>query len=229
MASIAPTLHGRIGSTGSAGSARPVVMLLHGGKVASHDPVRRWHLSYLRMVPLARMLRRAVGADADVVLLRCRFRGWNGAERSPVADARWAIDEMLRGRDPGARVVLVGHSMGGRTAAAVADHPAVAGVVALAPWWPSGTETDTMAPRSRLLVVHGTRDRWTDATLSRAATTRAERRGVAARFVSMRGAGHFMLYCSWRWSRLTRDAVRDVLFAPDSTSRGEIGHADRPI
>ncbi|MBY6363665.1 alpha/beta hydrolase family protein [Rhodococcoides corynebacterioides] len=226
MAPNAPSLHG---STGATGSARPAVLLLHGGKVASHDPVRRWHLSYLRMVPLARMLRRSVGSEADVVLLRCRYRGWNGAERSPVADAQWAIDEVLRGRHPSARVVLVGHSMGGRTAAAVAGHPAVAGVVALAPWWPNGTETDTMAPGSRLLVVHGTRDRWTDATLSHAATMRAERRGVAARFVAMRGAGHFMLTRSWHWSRLTRDAVRDVLFAPDSTSRGEIGRADRPI
>ncbi|MGW5270568.1 alpha/beta hydrolase [Rhodococcus sp. NPDC003994] len=229
MAPIAPTLHGRTGSAGSAGSSTPVVLLLHGGKVASHDPVRPWHLSYLRMVPIARMLRRAVGSDADVVLLRCRYRGWNGAERSPVADAQWAIDEVLRGRDPGTRVVLVGHSMGGRTAAAVAGHPAVAGVVALAPWWPSGTETDTMAQGSRLLVVHGTRDRWTDATLSHAATTRAERRGVTARFVSMRGAGHFMLYCSWRWSRLTREAVRDVLFAPDPAVRDRIGQSDRPI
>ncbi|MBY6365981.1 alpha/beta hydrolase [Rhodococcoides corynebacterioides] len=226
MASVAPTLHG---TTGSAGSARPVVVLLHGGKVASHDPVRPWHLSYLRMVPIARMLRRAVGRDADVVLLRYRYRGWNGAERSPVADAQWAIETLLRAREPGARVVLVGHSMGGRTAAAVAGHPAVAGVVALAPWWPSGTETDTMAPGSRLLVVHGTRDRWTDATLSDAATSRAARRGVVARFVSMAGAGHFMLHRSWRWSRLTRDAVRDVLFAPDSAARDGIRPADRPI
>ena len=35
-------------------------------------------------------------------------------------------------------VVLLGHSMGGRTAVAVADDPSVVGVVALAPWLPAG-------------------------------------------------------------------------------------------
>ena len=35
-------------------------------------------------------------------------------------------------------VVVLGHSMGGRTACRVADHDLVRGVVALAPWLPPG-------------------------------------------------------------------------------------------
>ena len=61
---------------------------------------------------------------------RCgtRVRGWNGAQRSPVADVEQALDE-LAARFPGVPIALVGHSMGGRAAMYAAGHEGVRAVV----------------------------------------------------------------------------------------------------
>ncbi|GGG12036.1 hypothetical protein GCM10007304_27510 [Rhodococcoides trifolii] len=186
---------------------KAAVLVLHGGKVTSHDPATRWQLSSVRMWPFTWSLRRAL-TDTAVLQLQYRYRGWNGAEESPVRDARWALAQ-IRDRFGDVPVTLVGHSMGGRTAAAVADDPNVVAVVALAPWWPSGNETKAMRAEQSVLVVHGSADRWTDPALSKAATDAALVRGVRARYVSMKRAGHFMLRSPWTWSKLVRDFVVD--------------------
>ena len=50
-----------------------------------------------RMRPFARHLARAGGDDGLAVWsLQYRVRGWNGADRSPVADAEWALDQVDR-------------------------------------------------------------------------------------------------------------------------------------
>ena len=59
-------------------------------------------------------------------------------------------------------VVLLGHSMGARTAVHVADHPSVVGVVALAPWLERSDPVRKLAGK-HLIAGHGRRDRITSA------------------------------------------------------------------
>ncbi len=104
-------------------------------------------------VPFARALHRELGPQGVAVWsVRYRYRGWNGSAASPVADARAALDGVRRthGQVP---VVLLGHSMGARTALRVADDPLVRGVTALAPWLPDGEPVDVDDVVVRL--VHG--------------------------------------------------------------------------
>lgn len=114
---------------------RSIVLVLHGGQARSPTTVRRWpQLSYLRMVPVARLLHRHEGGRGmSVRILRYRYRGWDEPQRHPVQDARWALTQ-LDDQHPDASIVLLGHSMGARAALRVADHPAVTAVCALAPW-----------------------------------------------------------------------------------------------
>lgn len=72
-----------------------------------------------------------------VHLLRYRYSGWNGTDADTAVDTRWALDELAR-RHPGAPVVLIGNSLGGRAAFWCAGHPSVVGVAGIAPWLPSG-------------------------------------------------------------------------------------------
>jgi pimeloyl-ACP methyl ester carboxylesterase len=73
-----------------------------------------------------------------------------------VADAEWALDRILD-RHGDVPVTLIGHSMGGRTAVAVAGHPNVVALAALAPWLPAGEPYEQVAGRA-VLVVHGRLD-----------------------------------------------------------------------
>ncbi|MBM4594407.1 alpha/beta fold hydrolase [Rhodococcus hoagii] len=86
------------------------------------------------MSSFTRTLRRSC-PEVEVRQVRYLLRGWNGADRSPVHDVRRILDDLRPAQTP---VVLVGHSMGARVAAVVADDPLVCGVLALAPWWPEG-------------------------------------------------------------------------------------------
>ncbi|MGV8873699.1 MAG: serine aminopeptidase domain-containing protein [Rhodococcus sp. (in: high G+C Gram-positive bacteria)] len=198
-----------------------VVLVLGGGKDVSRARSRPWHLAGLRMWPFTWMLRRAGRSrDISVQQLQYRFRGWNAPERTAVEDARWALSR-IHAEHPDVHVVVVGHSMGGRTAAALIDDPSIpgaepaettqkiVGVVALAPWWPEGAEADAFGPQHSLLVVHGTADRWTDPRTSRAATERAAEAGAAAHYVSVPG-GHFMLRNPGLWSRATCNFVLGI-------------------
>ena len=102
--------------------------------------------------------------------------------------------------------------MGGRVAARLAAGADVGAVVALAPWWVGG-DADLIPPPTRLLVVHGTADTWTDPASSRTQTLRAGRRGLDARWAGVEGAGHYMVR-RWReWHGRTADFVADYLGA----------------
>ena len=192
------------------GDTRAVAIVLPGGRADSFELAQSRHLSAVRMRPIARSLHRAgrhVGLS--VILLRYRYRGWNGEEMSPVADACWALDE-ARARHGNVPVVLVGHSMGGRTALRVAGHDSVRGVAALAPWLPDGEPVDQLADR-QVLIAHGALDRVTSPRASRRFAERA--RGIASHvdYVAVPGDAHAMLLRAPRWHRLATGFVLRVI------------------
>ena len=197
---------------------RGVVLLIHGGAETGTSRVRWSGLAALRMSPFAlaitRRARRA-GDDVAVLRLKNRVRGWNGAAQDPLRDARWALDR-VRGTLPGIPVVLVGHSMGGRVVLRLADEPAVAGVVALAPW----IAADARRPRAGIpvLLVHGTKDRITDPRRTAALAKRWSAAGVDVCHVVVAGGDHPMLRQASRWHDTVADLVSEALRPPDRTS-----------
>jgi alpha-beta hydrolase superfamily lysophospholipase len=184
----------------SRGETRAVVLVLHGGQEHSMDRAGDRQLAALRMLPFTTALRQA-GRPYGVAVwnLGYRYRGWNGPEASPVPDARWALDQ-VRERHGDLPVVLVGHSMGARTALRVAGDPLVRGVAALAPWVPAGEPVEQLAGR-RLLIMHGTRDTTTSPRASRAYAERAEAVAEDVVFVEVPGECHAMLRRPERWHR----------------------------
>lgn len=193
----------------AAGETRGVALVLHGGRSESYESVRGRHLSPARMLPFARALRRGGSRDGLAVwTLRNRYRGWNGADMSPVHDARWALSRISR-EHPGVPVYLLGHSMGGLTALCVADHPQVEAVVALAPWLNGETPVNRVAGR-RILIVHGTDDRWTSPANSLAYARRADGVADSVDYVSLKGAGHFMFRRVGLWNSLANGFILDA-------------------
>ena len=185
--------------------------MFHGGQEHSTEDVSNRHASWWRLALMARALRGfARTNDLSLHLLQYRVRGWNGsADPAPVRDARWAL-EQLEGQYPGIPVVLVGHSMGGRTACRVADHPAVAGVVALAPWLPEGEPNAAIAGR-HLYVLHGTNDHWTSARRSHDYVERCQDIAHRATWTALPGAGHFMLRGLSVWNGFVKNSILAVL------------------
>ncbi|APU16270.1 MULTISPECIES: alpha/beta hydrolase [Actinoalloteichus] len=208
---------------------RAVVLLLHGGRADSYRPARRTQLAYLRMIPFARVLHRVLrDRGVAVWLLGYRVRGWNAPDLDPVSDARWALAE-IHARHPGARVVLVGHSMGGRVALRIADDPAVLGVGALAPWAEQGEPVAQLRGR-QVLIAHGDRDQLTDPRQSFLLATRAVVvTDDVARF-DVHGEGHAMARRAADWHRLVRDFVLGVLgLEPHRTGIANAYRAPAPI
>ena len=198
-------------------SASGYVLVLPGGKVRSDRPSRSWQLANLRMAFLSRALRRRLGPDVSVQQVRYRLRGWNSPRLDALHDAEAVLDRARERFEPH-QIAVVGHSMGGRVAAHLAARGDVGSVVALAPWW-VGDDCDLIPVSTRLLVVHGTADTWTDPRASRAQTLRAEQRGVDAEWVGLDGAGHYMLRRGREWHRLTSDFVEEHLDVANSESR----------
>ena len=193
----------------AAGETRGVVLILHGGRADSFDAVRGRHLSPARMVPFARALHRQGGPHGLAVwTLRNRYRGWNGEDMSPVHDARWALARISQ-EHPGVPVYLLGHSMGGLTALCVADDAQVEAVVALAPWLNHKTSVQPVAGR-RVLIVHGTDDRWTSPANSLDYARRAEGVAASVDYVSLKEAGHFMIRRLALWNVLANGFVLDA-------------------
>ncbi|WP_104063058.1 alpha/beta hydrolase [Arthrobacter sp. 4R501] len=188
------------------GTTRGVALVLHGGKAHSFEPVEARHLSPLRMVTFARHLHRA-GKDHGLAVwsLRNSVRGWNGPDRSALQDARWALQQ-ISAQHPGVPVYLVGHSMGGLTAVTAADHPQVDAVVALAPWLSPETPATPLAGR-KVLIVHGAGDHMTSPSQSLAFARRASGTAAPMQYVSLHGAGHFMVRRGPLWHTLTTGFV----------------------
>lgn len=188
------------------GQTLGVALVLHGGRAKGYQRVRARHLSPSRMIPFARLIHRQGAASGMAVWsLRNRVRGWNGAERTPMQDARWAL-EKIKEAHPALPIYLVGHSMGGSVALGVADDPQVDAVVSLAPWVDDNSPTDILAGR-RVLIMHGERDRWTSAADSLRYARRAV--GVVSQmhYVGLRGVGHFMFTRLHIWHGLTASFI----------------------
>jgi alpha-beta hydrolase superfamily lysophospholipase len=194
------------------GQPRALVLVLHGGKDHSAAPVTGKSLSWRRARGLARALRQPLQGDGvGIWVLRHRTVGWNGDGADKVSDARWALDRA--GAELGdVPVVLVGHSMGGRTACHAADHGPVRGVVALAPWLPPTDPVTALAGRE-LHAAHGRRDHITRAGDTRAYVDVARRVTSVASFTDMGDRGHYLLRGAHAWNAFTLDRVRRILRA----------------
>lgn len=190
---------------GEQAKAKAVALMLHGGKEESLAPVAERQVAVMRMGPLASHLIRAGAGDGLAVWrLRFRYRGWNDAAH-PIEDVEWAVRQM-RIRHGDAPIVIVGHSMGGRAALRAAGENGVAAVLGLAPWLPDGEPTEQLAGR-RILVVHGSRDRITDAQRSREFVREARSSAQEAAYIGLRHCGHAMMRRMRLWHRLTEDFV----------------------
>jgi predicted esterase len=183
------------------GETVAVTLVLHGGKARSVRPASRRQLSAVRMTPFARALHRA-GAPAGLAVwtLQYRDRGWND-KGSQIHDTLWALGEIER-EHPGAPVYLVGHSLGGRAAMGAGGHPSVRAIMALAPWLPAGDEVDHLRG-VKVLIAHGTRDKWVDPRGSLKFAERARAAGVDISRVEVSGVGHAMLRRISLWHGLT--------------------------
>ena len=168
------------------------------------------------MRPFARELDRAGGPHGLAVWsLRHAVRGWNGDEQSPVADATWALAEITR-RHGDVPVVLVGHSMGGRTAVHAAGSPAVVAVCALAPWLPRGEPYEQVAGRA-VLVVHGRLDTTTSPRASLAWAREAATVTDRVWRIEVRRERHAMLWRAAFWHRIATEFTRrDPRVRPDA-------------
>ena len=188
---------------------RAVVLVLHGGKPRSREPVDRRSASWRRAGWLARAVApRLHEAQAGVWLARYRERGWNGgADR--VDDARWALDR-IRAEHGEVPVALLGHSMGARVAVHAADDPSVRGVVGLAPWWSAQDPVRTLTGLS-LRAAHGRRDRITSFRETTAYVARAEAVADSVALRDMGALGHYMLTASARWHDVAIESTLDVL------------------
>jgi pimeloyl-ACP methyl ester carboxylesterase len=191
----------------SGSSPRGLVLMLHGGAEANTEPVGERSLPWVRSRVMMGQLKRSFHrAGLDVWLLRYRYVGWNaghGQHPSPVADARWALDQVREAHGP-LPVVLLGHSMGARTATTVADDENVHGVVGVAPWFPPGHPVRALAGR-RLVAAHGRADRVTNFGATREYVRRATPIAAATEFVDMGDLDHYMIKGLRQWNRVARD------------------------
>ena len=195
------------------GASRGVVLMLHGGAKTGLEPVERRSASFWRTSRMRDSIESRIHeAGLSLWLLRFGVRGWNlGAadEPSPVPDARWALRQVER-EHPGLPVVLLGHSMGARTAVHAADHPSVVGVVGLAPWLEPGDPVTALTER-HFVAGHGSRDRITSARMTRTYVDRARDVAASADFVDLGRVGHYMLAHPGRWNRFAVESTLEVL------------------
>ncbi|HEY5881147.1 MAG TPA: alpha/beta fold hydrolase [Nakamurella sp.] len=184
------------------------VLVLHGGSADSTLPVPRFSPAALRLAPVAWALARGVPGVA-VYRLRNSVRGWNGDGAAVLGDARWAVERILAAR-PGASIVVVGHSLGGRVAAHLAAEAPVVGAVGLAPWLEPGDPVSGLR-EVPIAIVQGGLDRMISTRSTEVWLSRAAEAGAPIRRAEVSRGGHAMLRYARRWHRLCVDGVCWVL------------------
>ncbi len=184
------------------------VLVLHGGRERGTMATSPFQLSYLRMLDMYAGLR-SQSRSCAVYVLRYRLRGWNSGRGTPdpVTDARWALDQLSESH-PGAPIALLGHSMGARTAFAVAGDPRIVGVCALAPWLPQSEPLPPVRSDIRYVIAHGTSDRMTSPPLSMSYAMRLRAAGSQVARFEFAGGKHALLDQPALWHRF---AVRTTL------------------
>jgi dienelactone hydrolase len=206
------------------GDGAVAVVCANGGQAAEVAGTWSASIEWLvdRLAPLFPELR--------FVELRYRVKSWKQLDRC-VEDARAAIDAAAA-----ERVLLVGFSMGGAVAVRSAGHPAVRGVLGLAPWLPDQLDVAPLVGR-RLDVLHGALDRWlpgipgVSPKLSRRGFERARALGVEGSYTLITGGVHGLalrrrngslltLPRAARWAAL---ASAEVARFRDGTNRGLSG------
>jgi Alpha/beta hydrolase family len=197
---------------GEAAGVSGVVVVAHGGRSVSSEPTTAVQPAVLRMVPLARAIRRGLrGSGAVVLRPRFQLRGWNGEQALPVHDLSGILDAVGRRFGP-VPIVLVGHSMGARAALRVAGHPGVAAVAALAPWLPPGEPVGQLTGR-RVLLVHGSADRITRPEDTWAYAERA-RSVTEVTTVEIQNGDHAMLRRASLWHSVAAEFARGAFGLP---------------
>lgn len=204
--------------------AKAVALVMHGGAAHGRELNRAWSHNVARLVPFAWSLALQVPGPLAVGRLRFSVRGWNGSERSPVADARWALAQ-IRERYPERPVAIIGHSMGGRVALHTADDTAVDLLIGLAAWV---EPTDPLPPAGvRSVFIHSDRDRITSIAGPRRIVRKLRDDGRRASLVRVAESDHAMLRRAGTWTSLVTETVRshfaDVLGVTRGPRLGPVG------
>lgn len=151
--------------------------------------------------------------------LRYRIKSWRLLGMA-IEDGRAAIAAAADGRP----AAVVGFSMGGAVAIAIADHPDVRAVIGLAPWIPDQLSVDGLEGR-RFSVVQGSLDGvlpiipGVSPRSSRRGFARIQAAGVPGEYTLLRGAVHQIAYRGARemtmpsiragaWARAVEDELR---------------------
>lgn len=127
-----------------------VVLCVNGGTARERPGTWSANVEYLvgRLAPALPLV-----GFAEV---RYRVRSWKQLDMC-IEDGSAAIETLLAA---GAReIVLLGYSMGGAVAGAIAGHPSVQRVIGLAPWLPERLPMPGMRGK-RFDVFHGSLDRY---------------------------------------------------------------------
>lgn len=163
-----------------------VVLCLNGGTARERPGI--WSASVDCLV------RRLAPTLPDVgwAEVRYRVRSWRQMDMC-IEDGAAALERLVTG---GAReVVILGYSMGGAVAGAIAGHPRVHQVIGLAPWLPERIPMPGMEGK-HFDVFHGSLDRYlpgipgVSPTSSRAGFDRLRRDGTTGTYTLIAGGVH---------------------------------------
>lgn len=198
------------------------MIVAHGGQENSYAHPHARRPAALRMWPFVHAAHKGA-PDAAVAFVRYRFRGWNGEHSHPLADLRTVLTDLPLGVR---RVVLVGHSMGGRAVVHCVSDPRVKGVLALSPWLPDTDPIPGLSPAADpdalLVTAHGTRDRITSPRATSAYVRRFRESGRSAAEFRVHGDNHTLLDRHGDWDELV---TRFVMFAITGQVDHVIAHA----
>ncbi len=175
-----------------------LALFLPGGEVRSDAPNHSWQPHILFVDLLARGCAKRIDGRIAVGTLQWAVQGWNGPRPDPVADLAEVLAQ-VRQAQPGTRVALIGHSMGGRAALWGAAQNPVEQLVLLAPW----VERDDPLPgpsTRRIAVAHGLWDRVTPPAASQRLVERLLSEAQPATYVALPRVTHYLIdaWRTWR-------------------------------